>query len=261
MRGSLRALARSGALALALAQAAGAQTPDPDLLIHLKLDETAGATAADAAGGDDNATVVSGAGGATWTDGKRDGGLRCNGLSASGTRYARVPWRSGLVTPSGLTVAAWIRGSQWVNALQCIAGRYTGNTYDWRFWVDKHANHLTFKLGTSTGWQELKAAIGHGGLDTGTWYHVAATWDSTAIVIYLDGAPLASTGTTGAFRSQLTAQPLGIGAKSDGGSWADPFYGTLDDVRVYRRALTQAEIQDLMNGTGSFARLRWREAF
>ncbi len=247
-------------LALALLVAAPAAATDPDLLVHLRLDDASGAVATDAAGGDDDGAVVSGTGGPEWTTGRVGGGLRFGGLTASRTRYVRVPWRVDLAT-TRLTVMAWVNASEFRNQLHCIVGRYTGDTWDWRLWVNKHGNHLNFKIGTTTGWQEIQQPLGPHSLDPGEWHHVAATWDGATQRLYLDGSQIASRVGSGTLQCKNTTQPLGVGAKSDGSNWADSFYGTIDDLKIWKRALTQAEIQAEMSEGAGFRRLRWQERF
>ncbi len=75
-----------------------------------------------------------------------------------------------------------------------------------------------------------------------TWHHVAVVAD-TSMRIYLDGQ-LAVTG-TGAANYGTSTYPFNIGG---GGIWdttGNWFSGSMDEVRVYNRALTQAEVQAL----------------
>lgn len=252
------------AAALALLAACLTATPagraaDPDLILHLKFDEASGSLATDASGSGNDATVVTGAGTPTWTAGRREGGMRFAGDSAAGSRCARVSWHSGLHTPNAITVMAWVRLDQIQNALQCIAGRYTRNCYDWRLWVDKRGNHVTFKFGTGGLWQELKAPVTHGGLQTNTWYHIAATWDGSVQKVYLDAAELGSRSAGGTMQFDGTA-PLGVGAKG-GTSWSEHIWATIDDLKIWKRALSATEIQAEMADTARVARLRWQEGF
>ena len=70
------------------------------------------------------------------------------------------------------------------------------------------------------------------------YYHVACTWDGTTVRLYVDGTLSASS-------SQLitplaNSAPLTIGQF---GGDADRLDGVVDEVRIYGRALTPAEIQ------------------
>ena len=75
-----------------------------------------------------------------------------------------------------------------------------------------------------------------------TWTHLAATYDGTTIRLYVNGVQKA----TAASASTLLASagPLRLGGNS---IWGEYFAGKLDDVRIYDKALTAAQIQADMN--------------
>lgn len=73
-------------------------------------------------------------------------------------------------------------------------------------------------------------------LTPGTWYHLALTVDGQSIRGYLNGVPTAGIGTGG---------PSHAGAGVSFSDPAHPFDGSLDDVRIYPRALTDTEVQRL----------------
>src|SRR5262249_9149783 len=82
-----------------------------------------------------------------------------------------------------------------------------------------------------------------------TWSHVAATYDGSALRLYVNGTQVSSTPQTGSIAT--SSNPLQIGGDSFYGQY---FAGTIDEVRVYNIALTQAQIQSDMNtpiGSGS----------
>src|SRR5262249_49640995 len=76
------------------------------------------------------------------------------------------------------------------------------------------------------------------------WHHVAVVSDGSSLRVYLDGAP---SGTSQAVAYDAVTGVLQVGAWIMGSSSADFFGGRIDEVRVYSRALTQAEIQSDMN--------------
>ena len=74
------------------------------------------------------------------------------------------------------------------------------------------------------------------------WSHLAATYDGATMRLYMNGALVSSQARTGAIAT--SANPLQIGGDSLYGQY---FNGNIDEVRIYNRALTQAEIQADMN--------------
>ncbi|MGD0413487.1 MAG: LamG domain-containing protein [Verrucomicrobiota bacterium] len=81
-------------------------------------------------------------------------------------------------------------------------------------------------------------------LVTGVWYHVAATYDHNATVLYFNGSPLV-TNVVGPVTIATSTSSFRI-SKDDNGNV--PFPGRIDDVRIYNRALTAAEIAYLYTG-------------
>ena len=75
-----------------------------------------------------------------------------------------------------------------------------------------------------------------------TWTHLAATYDGSVLALYVNGAQAATFLTSGPITTNTGA--LKIGGNAVWGEW---FSGLIDEVRVYNRALTAAEIQADMN--------------
>jgi hypothetical protein len=79
---------------------------------------------------------------------------------------------------------------------------------------------------------------GTAGLMLNAWAHLAATYDGANLRLYVNGVQVASSAVTGAIAT--TSGPLRIGGNT---IWSEWFKGTIDDVRVYNRALSAAEVQ------------------
>ena len=75
-------------------------------------------------------------------------------------------------------------------------------------------------------------------LVAGTWAHVATTYDGSTQRIFVNGTQVGTRAQTGAITTSTS--PLRIGGNS---AWGEYFAGRIDEVRVYNRALTAAEIQ------------------
>ena len=76
----------------------------------------------------------------------------------------------------------------------------------------------------------------------GQWSHVAIVFDGTQASFYVNGA-LVSTRPVSA---SITARGNGLRIGADANT-QQFFKGAIDDLRIYRRALTAAEIQADMN--------------
>lgn len=71
-----------------------------------------------------------------------------------------------------------------------------------------------------------------------TWVHVCYVWDGTGITLYANGASIASTTNTD---SAGTVNTIGAHDDVGDGTWS----GTIDDIRVYSRAISATEIQQI----------------
>ena len=80
------------------------------------------------------------------------------------------------------------------------------------------------------------------GLTVNAWYHIAGTYDGSTMNIYVNGQLVGSASASGNINGYTG--PLRLAANGSGG---EVWNGKIDDVRVYSRALSQAEIQADMN--------------
>jgi len=83
---------------------------------------------------------------------------------------------------------------------------------------------------------------GTAALTANTWTHLAATYDGATMRLYVNGVQVASRAQTGAIAT--STNPLQIGGDSIYGQY---FAGRIDEVRIYNRALSAAQIQSDMN--------------
>ncbi len=115
-----------------------------------------------------------------------------------------------------------------------------GNTNKWIFW---HGNSgISLVVGPSPGW----IGLGSSQFQLGVWYHIIIQRIGSDLVAYINTMQI---GTASA--PQVIPDPnaiLQIGT-------AEPdrpnrvYQGLIDDIRIYNRALTQAEIDSLYNET------------
>ena len=207
--------------------AAPAQNAQPsDLVAAYAFDEGSGSSVADLSGNGN----VGALDGASWTTaGKFGSALSFNGSSSR----VRVPDAPSLDLTSAVTLEAWVYPA----AAQS----------DWRAVVQKEADSYLLSassfgtLRPATGVTvggSVPNAFGPNALPVGVWSHLAMTYDGATLRLYVNGVQVASTPVTGAITS--TGNPLWIGGNSPYGEY---FNGRIDEVRVYRAALSQAEIQ------------------
>ena len=79
-------------------------------------------------------------------------------------------------------------------------------------------------------------------LPLNTWSHLAATYDGATLALYVNGTLVASQASTGTLIASSGALRLGGNT-----IWStESFPGRLDEVQLYNRALTLAELQSAM---------------
>ena len=86
------------------------------------------------------------------------------------------------------------------------------------------------------------ALFGTGKLSANAWTHLAGTYDGATLRLYVNGVLVSSRAQTGTI--PISTSPLQIGGDSNYGQY---FPGKIDEVRIYSRALSAADIQRDMN--------------
>jgi hypothetical protein len=140
-----------------------------------------------------------------------------------------------------MTISAWIKPSSFPIDDAAIVSSHNGLGYQLDTTADLGPRTISFKLADECG--NLMARYGATHLKTNVWYHVAGVYDadSRTINVYLNGEPDDGILTGTVTRRQHSSRaPVYIGRRSDTGGFY--FAGLIDDVRIYSRALTQAEI-------------------
>ena len=215
----------------ASAAVTGGTGPLPGLVAAWGFDTGSGTTAADQSGNGNTGTLSS----ATWsTTGKYGSALSFNG----GNAYVNVPDSNSLDLTTGMTIEGWVRpasGGGWQTLL-----------------VKERPGELVYGLYANTDANRPQSQVTIGNIarllngtttvPAGLWTHLAATFDGTTERLYANGTQVAQLAVSGSITTSTS--PLKIGGNAIWGEW---FNGLIDEVRIYNRALTPAEITSDMN--------------
>src|SRR5439155_665278 len=189
-----------------------------------------GTTVADASG-NNNAGTVSGA---TWTTAGRYGSaLVFDGTSANVT----VANSASLRLTAGMTLEAWVYPTVAPTGWRAVIDKNVDGYY---LMASSSPNNRPTVGGTFTAGNQN--TVGPSGLAVATWTHLAATFDGATVRLYVNGVQVASQAQTAPLAA--TTGALQIGAD---GYTGENFAGRIDEVRIYNRALSAAEIQTDMN--------------
>src|SRR4029077_20784752 len=206
------------ALAGGTAQAVG-------LVAAYAFSEGSGTAVTDLSGNGNHGTIV---GTASWNA----QGLFGGALAFNGNTLVQVPASASLNLTTAMTLEAWVNPSVtptwWWDVI------YKG---DDNYFLMASSNADTPALGgTWPSGDDFTTAPS--GLIPGVWTHLAGTYDGSVARLYVNGVQVSTLPVSGALTS--SSNPLQIGGDSFFGQF---FNGLIDEVRVYNRALSQAEIR------------------
>jgi hypothetical protein len=198
------------------------------LVAAYAFDEGSGTTVADASGNAQNGTIT----GATWTSsGKYGYALSFNG---SNSRVS-IADSSLLDLTIGMTLEAWVYPSAAPNNWKSIIIKEAPGFYVYALYISplRHPAGIIVINGQEQGFE------GSATLALNAWTHLAVTYDGTVIRLYVNGTQAGSQSVSGSITTSTGY--LRIGGNSVWGG--EYFNGRIDDVRIYNRSLTAAEIQ------------------
>ncbi len=206
-------------------------TTTPDLVGYWKMEEGGGTKARDLSGWGNDASLV---GSPTWTPGAKGLAINLNGS----TSYGLVSDQANLDATTGLTLSAWIKPGAQGNQ-DIISRAILGSVDGYTLGLSPSSPGTVFmQLNEATTGNAYRLdSLTHYPFNGNTWMHVAATYDGTTMRMYINGVEEQSNSGPSSIAANLLN--LGIGAQSDG---ARRFRGHLDEVRIYRRALSASEI-------------------
>lgn len=208
--------------------------PTQGLVAYYPFEEGMGNAVHDCSANHLDGTLVRQADGGSWAMGKKGGAIRVaapNGCVDLGV--------DPKLQPPTMTVTAWINiaALPLMGASGYIVGQAANaDVAGWRIGA-RYTNAVGFEL-TTGGMSYL--------IDTpapalGTWHHVAMAYKSAdSIEIFVDGVSTKAQSALPAIT--FVAVSVRIGCRSDDANYFD---GMIDEVRMYDRVLTQAEITAL----------------
>ena len=198
------------------------------LFAYWKFDDGSGSSAADASGNGHTGTLVNMNTGTAWIAGKVNGALRFDGTND----YVRI----GNVSPAGgITVSAWVNPSSIGIDRQIVSKGFNGTRTQWELKTTTVDGKVSFRHWApgAVGVESIHR------LTAGVWTHVAATYDGTTWRIYWNGV-LDNQANAGG--PVATTRNLCIGCVDIDGTPGQFWVGAIDDVKIYDRALSAAEV-------------------
>jgi hypothetical protein len=214
-----------------------------DLIGWWKFEEGTGTSAADSSGYGNTGSFTNGT---TWGPGR----VGTYSVSLDGVDdMVRVPFSANWDFAGDFTISAWVFCK--TNSRVVAVGR----------WTDSLGNGWSLEQITSTRFdmeyqdrtilgENAHRSIGSGlGYTTNTWHFVTGVKSNDVVRIYVDG----NVGTTSDPITNsivLTGKGVNVGSRREVAPDEAQWMGYVDDVRIYKRMLSVAEILALYNGPG-----------
>lgn len=204
--------------------------------------DISGTTLSDKSGQGNNGTVT----GATPTVGKISQGMSFDGSDD----LVNITNPGSVLDGKNLTISAWIYPKRSSTSYPRIIDRvYNGQ---FAFYIaDIGFRSLSWALCTTGGCVDHGNGAPSNSINFNQWQHVVLTWDGTNVSTYVNNVLIETYGAGLSGGLSNSTYNIRIGQRVDAGSNRD-FNGSIDDVRIYNRALSAGEIKRLYNmGAGT----------
>ncbi len=202
------------------------------LVGYWKFDEGVGTKATDSSG------IIGDTLGCTsfiWTPGKLGGAIQLNGNTTSWCQPASNN-RPSLSLTGNMTTSVWMYSTS-TSAIQGVIRNGQGTDEQYSIYYDGGNQRIGFGWYDGSAFQGLASTVGS--VPRNQWILVTVTRTGSALAFYANGVPV---GTATFTSAPNTPSIFTIGGTNSG---SQAFVGKLDDVRLYNRALSAAEVQAL----------------
>jgi hypothetical protein len=163
--------------------------------------------------------------------------------------FVEIPDTPAL-NPARLSISVWVMVDSTASSSDIDIISKDGETYQRQYLLTRsERGHFRAHIGQANGsfyWYDGSISP-----TAQQWYHLAQIWDGQTLELYVNGKPDVAT-----YRQAdragviISEQPVRVGGGAPVGQLPLWFKGMIDDIRIYDRVLTQAEIEALYNEDG-----------
>jgi hypothetical protein len=203
------------------------------LVGYWPLDDGAGTTARDASGNGNNGSLMNSP---TWTTGEVGGAL---GFATASHQYVTLPKSLPITGNNSRSIFVWIKAPTSVSQQMIVATGIQTNSEAFNLVIGYGAAHLVGVMGFFDDFYPTTGTA----VDDGKWHLIGVTFDGVTTKIYVDG--VLDNFHTETYGTVAGANYLGANIAQLG--FENYFNGTIDDVRIYNRTLSQVDITALYN--------------
>ncbi|MBI2675376.1 MAG: LamG domain-containing protein [Candidatus Aenigmarchaeota archaeon] len=171
-------------------------------------------------------------------------GYAFNGIEFDGADDYISVNDSPTLSPDHLSIELWMKVRKYPVSEAYPLSKYGGIYNGWIIRLNSGgASSISFAQQPSA-----EAYTGFSNLSIDKWYHLAATYDGAAIRTYKNGALLDAQAFAGGYTPTASSLMLGRASWNNSGY----FNGTIDEVRLYNRTLSDSEVME--HYTGGYGR-------
>jgi len=176
-----------------------------------------------------------------WIDGKYGKALSFDGSND----YVNIT-NSTSLNPSKISIELWVKPNSLQNLKGVISKGESGNN---RWYVEINNTQYNWFVNDEGTWYAVGTSLT---ITNDVWKHLVFTYNGSVMKAYLNGTDVSQSPSYGSYSSSLPSLPTVSGNLyiSSVGA-AGYFNGTIDEVRIYPRALIAEEVKENYNAKAS----------
>ncbi len=217
-----------------------------DLIGYWHLDDPTGsATARDSSGWGNDGTLVGIPPATAWVADGPEG----RSLSVQGQGYVNVPDSASIDSiTDAVTLAAWMYLQGTITDYATAISRQITDGFGQHYHLSVNAAQQAILFITTPASGQVVMGSANNAVAQNTWVHLAGTYDGTTARLYLDGVQVNSMPASGAFAAETNPVVLSGNGNDTSRAVSELVPGQLDDVMLYRRALSAEEVARIAGG-------------
>jgi hypothetical protein len=212
------------------------QDVEDELLLYMPFEEGSGTETKDWSDNKNDGILENSP---SWTTGKYGNAIDFDGSDD----YINISKVSNEFNPYSGTITAWINSIDAASPFEYIFdinGNTSGNYISLRFRSDGYSRwDFTYRANGNSEILEIAPEL----INKNQWEFITFTWDLTddKVILYLNGITMGESNSLQTWVGSINSAI--IGADTSG---SNSFNGTIDEVHIYNRSLSQREIIDIM---------------